>query len=334
MVELNTTDHYYTGESPSLLWEMTISQSLGDGSGAFAQALEQPAAYGRRLGEFLLHETDLPVSGGEIIEVGGGYGTLMAGLLQVLSPRRITMIDISSLLLERQRETLAPVAAGSEIRFIREDVFTWLARERPAADLMILNENLGDFPTLTGIDKQALTACQAPASAPGEIPPPGELSPAQLAAEAARVIDTYELDIVDLPPSFNLNYGALRLLELLAASGVSHIFLCEHGSDTMLPWPFSLFPAIQPPGNHINPRRINLKDHAEYNIRFDHLEQAASRLGFTVRRAHLMEMLRLRFDDEIDYLLRKGKPENEAQEILLELYEHISEYQIMLLTRA
>ncbi|MBW1645921.1 MAG: SAM-dependent methyltransferase [Deltaproteobacteria bacterium] len=313
MVELNTTDHYYTGESPSLLWEMTISQSLGDGSGAFAQALEQPAAYGRRLGEFLLHETDLPVSGGEIIEVGGGYGTLMAGLLQVLSPRRITMIDISSLLLERQREALAPVAAGSEISFIREDVFTWLARERPAADLMILNENLGDFPTLTGIDKQALTACQAPASAPGEIPPPGELSPAQLAAEAARVID---------------------LLELLAASGVSHIFLCEHGSDTMLPWPFSLFPAIQPPGNHINPRRINLKDHAEYNIRFDHLEQAASRLGFTVRRAHLMEMLRLRFDDEIDYLLRKGKPENEAQEILLELYEHISEYQIMLLTRA
>ena len=333
MVELNTTEHYYTGESPSLLWEMTICQSLGDGGGAFARALEKPAAYGRLLGEFLLEETTLSRTGGTIIEVGGGYGTLMSGLLQVLSPSRITMIDISPLLLDRQRETLAGISAGT--RFVRDDIFTWLARERPESELIILNENCGDFPTLTDIDKQELSSLPTASwLAPGDIPPPGKLTPQQFCAEAARVITTYDLDIIDLPPRFNLNYGALRLLELLAATTINNAFICEHGSDTILPWPFSLFPSIQPPGNHINPRRISLKDHDEYNIRFDHLEQAAKKLGFTVKRSHLIEMLKLRFDDEIDYLLREGKPESEEQEILLELYEHISEYQVMLLTRA
>ena len=327
MIDLNLTSSYYTGDSPSLLWEMTICQSLGDGRGTYAQSLEKPAPYGRLLAEFLQRETGLSTNCGPVIEIGGGYGTLMRGLLEALKPERVTMLDISPLLLEKQREALA--GQPIECEFICEDVFAWLPRTRPLAELLVMNEIIGDFPTITGIERKDLDQNAAPL--PGPIPLPTELDEAGLKAEAARLINTYQLDIRDLPEGFNLNYGALRLIEILAETDIRCIFISEHGSDTMLPWPFSLYSAIEPPGTHINPRRIELKDHAEYNIRFDHLEQVARTLGFKVKRFHLLEMLGLRFDDEIDWLLRHQRPGNEKQEIFLEFYEHISEYQGLIL---
>jgi hypothetical protein len=327
MVELNLTSGYYTGDDPSLLWEMTICQSLGDGRGAYARSLENPAPYGRLLAEFLQRETGLEPSCGRIIEIGGGYGTLMRGLLELLEPEQVTMLDISPLLLEKQRQALAD--SSPAIEFVREDLFSWLPRTRPRAELLIVNEIIGDLPTITGLKRRDLDPAPAPLCEP--LPLPAELDEAGLRAEAARLIATYRLDIRDLPEGFNLNYGALRLIEMLAECEIRRTFISEHGSDTMLPWPFSLYSAIEPPGTHINPRRIQLKDHDEYNIRFDHLEQVARALGFTVKRFHLLEMLGLRFDDEIDYLLRRQQPASEEQEIFLEFYEHISEYQGLVL---
>ncbi len=328
MVDLNLTSAYYTGDHPSLLWEMTICQSLGDGRGTFAKSLEKPASYGRLLAEFLLREAGVAERGGRVIEIGGGYGTLMRGLLEVLSPDRLTMLDISPLLLEKQRQALAGQAVACE--FICEDLFTWLPETRPAAELLLVNEIIGDLPTITGIERRKLHSAGPPPES-GAIPAPAELDENGLYAEAARLITTYKLDISDLPEGFNLNYGALRLVEIIAESNIATTFISEHGSDTMLPYPFSLYSAIEPPGGHINPRRIQLKDHDEYNIRFDHLEQVAGALGLEVKRFHLLEMLGLRFDDEIDYLLRRQRPETEEQEIFLEFYEHLAEYQGMLL---
>jgi len=336
MPELNLTTAYYTSAAPSLLWEMTICQSLGDGRGTYAQTLEQPAPYGRLLGEYLKQEAGVDPECGPVIEIGGGYGTLMCGLLEVCHPERVTMLDLSPLLLARQQEALAEAELKKkpEITFFREDLFTWLARERPTAALLILNEMIGDLPTITRIHRQELAESAAAPTALGKKPPhPNDLTPDTLKSEAARLISTYELDIRDLPEGFNLNYGALRLIELLADCNIACTFISEHGSDTMLPWPFSLYSAIEPPGRHINPRPIELKDHTEYNIRFAHLEQVATHLGFTVKRLHLLEMLGLRFDDEIEYLLRRARPENEAQEIYLEFYEHLAEYQALLLLR-
>jgi len=44
-----------------------------------------------------------------------------------------------------------------------------------------------------------------------------------------------------------------------------------------------------------------------------------------------MDLLKFRFDDEINYLLTSQKPVNEEQEIFLEFYEHVAEYQGILL---
>ncbi|MBN2809218.1 MAG: SAM-dependent methyltransferase [Deltaproteobacteria bacterium] len=326
---LNLTSDYYTGAYPSLLWEMTVCQSLGDGHGTFARALKKPAAYGFLLADYLQRETSLPVQCGKIVEVGGGYGTLMAALLEALKPQSVTMVDISPTLLEKQKIRLKKHPAA----FHCEDIFSWLKGLKTSLDLLILNEIIGDFPTITNIAKNALSACQPGKKVkPNQLPLPAELNSHDLLAEAARLINTYKLNIADLPETFNLNYGALRFIEQLAETEVARTFISEHGSDTLVPYPFSLYPAIVPTTDR-NPRCIRLKDHNEYNIRFAHLAQIAEALNFKVKRLHLMDLLQVRFDDEIDYLLRTRQPVNEEQEIFLEFYEHIAEYQGIILQR-
>ncbi|MCD6291922.1 MAG: SAM-dependent methyltransferase [Deltaproteobacteria bacterium] len=328
--KLNLTSDYYTGAHPSLLWEMTICQSLGDGTGAFAKALEKPAAYGNLIADYLGQSASWPRECGEIIEIGGGYGTLMAALLEVLKPQKITMVDISPLLLQKQQERLAQFS----ISFHCEDIFAWLPTLQRPVDLLILNEIIGDFPTITGLSKTALqTHLQKPPAELETTKSPADLTPQQLLSEAARLIAAYNLELDDLPELFNLNYGALLFIERLAKTQVKRAFITEHGCDTILPYPFSLYPAIQPKNLDLNPRRIQLKDHDEYNIRFDHLEKVAKALNFKVKRFHLMDLLKVRFDDEINYLLTSQRPTNEEQEILLEFLEHIAEYQGILIAR-
>ena len=328
MAKLNLTHDYYTGEDPSLLWEMTICQSLGDGCGTFAKALEKPQAYGALVGKFLLETTTLSAGCRRVIEIGGGYGTLMAALLMILQPQQIDMVDISPTLLQKQRDRLRQLP----ISFHCRDLFSWLPRlEKQTVDLLILNEIIGDLPTITGLTKAALAeALKKPPTAPDLNRNPAALTENELQQEAGRQIKAYNFNLDELPETFNLNYGALIFIERLAQTGIKRTFITEHGCDTALPYPFSLFPAIQPPTDR-NPRQIKLKDHDEYNIRFDHLEQVARKLSFRVKRFHLMDLLKVRFDDEINYLLSSQKPVSEEQEIFLEFYEHVAEYQGIIL---
>ena len=328
MPELNLTSDYYTGEYPSLLWEMTICQSLGDGNGTFAKALQKPLAYGNLVGKFLLESTSLATDCEKIVEIGGGYGTLMAALLTVLQPQQVNMIDISPALLKEQQKHLKQFP----ISFHCQDIFNWLpSLKQQPVDLLILNEIIGDFPTITKLSKKALTrSLRQSQYAPLPNLSPASLNEKDLLAEAARLVETYDLDLNDLPETFNLNYGALIFIERLAKTKVARTFITEHGCDTTLPYPFSIFPAIQPLADR-NPRQIQLKDHDEYNIRFDHMEQVAKSLNFKVNRFHLMDLINIRFDDEINYLLTSQKPVSEEQEIFLEFYEHVAEYQGIIL---
>ncbi len=313
---------------------MTISQSLGDGDGTFAKTMTNPAAYGALVGKFLLKTTSLAPACDKIIEIGGGYGTLMAALLTILQPRQISMVDISPTLLKKQQKRLQ----GFPISFHCSDLFAWLPTlQSQPIDLLLLNEIIGDFPTITDLAKKTLTNSinlfrQRPqiTDKPASSITPASLSNTELLNEATRLITTYNLNVDDLPETFNLNYGALLFIERLAQTKVARTFITEHGCDTALPYPFSLFPAIQPIADR-NPRQIKLKDHDEYNIRFDHLEQIAQALKFKVTRFHLMDLLQVRFDDEINYLLTSQKPVNDEQEIYLEFYEHVAEYQGILL---
>lgn len=322
MATLNRTNAFYEADDPSLLWELTVCQSIGMGSGGYARALREPAAYGVLLAR-RLRQLGLPATPGYVIEIGGGWGTLMRGFLSEIRPRRLTMVDLSAALLARQQEALS--AAAVDATFIQADALDFLADLTEPADLVIANEIIGDLPTLTGISASQLAPHIARAGSVNDNEDP-------LLAEAARLITAYDLDTTDLPDPFNLNLGALQLIEALAATPVRRAFISEHGADTELPYPFA---AVQRQYHRAdkNPRRIPLKDHDEYTIRFDHLEAAARRLGFAVTREHMMDMLDVRFDDEINYLLSGGRPRADAQEMLLEFLEHVAEYQVLYLQR-
>lgn len=327
---INRTESFYCSEQPSLLWEMTICQSLARADSAYAKALTQPANYGSRVGEYLREEAALPARPECIIEVGGGYGSLMAGMLTVVQPTKLIMVDISGFLLKQQQLTLK----DSPANFIRQDIFSFLPTLQEPVDLLIANEIIADFPTATTIDQKRLQPRleKADTFRPAPAENLGNLNEDELLDEVARLIATYHLDITDLPDFFNLNLGALHFIEQLAKTDIQRIFISEHGADTELPYPFSTQLRTYERLDK-NPRQIKLKDHDEYTIRFDHLEAAAAMLGFGIRRFHLMDLLQVRFDDEINYLLTTGRPTSEEQEILLEFYEHVAEYQGMLLIR-
>jgi SAM-dependent methyltransferase len=330
MPGINRTEAFYCSDSPSLLWELTICESLANGDSGYARALNQPAPYGELLGRFLRQHTSLPAAPERIVEVGGGYGSLMAGLLTVLAPRQVTMVDISAFLLARQRQRLGE---DGNIAYVCADIFAYLEDLDEPVDLLIANEIIADLPTITGLTREQLAPLLPRAR---EFPPleplAADLGAEQLLAEAARLVATYDLEIDDQPEPFNLNVGGLQLVEKLAAREIKRVFISEHGADTELPYPFSLLLKNYQRWDK-NPKRIQLKDHDEYTIRFDHLAAVASRCGYTVDSCHMMEMLDVRFDDEINYLLTTEKPTDEAQEILLEFLEHVAEYQVMLLGR-
>lgn len=325
---LNRTEAFYCADDPSLLWEMTICQSLARKESTYAKALTRPASYGSLVGKYLQEAAALPQRPESIIEVGGGYGSLMSGLLTVVQPKKLTMVDISDFLLKQQRETLKGIPA----EFICQDIFLFLPTVQQPVDLLIANEIIADLPTATQIEQKRLQPLLEKAAAFNPLPATRLHNPdaEELLHEVARLVAAYQLDITDLPDFFNLNLGALQLVEQLAKTDIQRIFITEHGADTELPYPFSSQLRTYDRRDK-NPRQIKLKDHDEYTIRFDHLETTALRLGFEVRRFHLMELLQVRFDDEINYLLTTGRPESEEQEILLEFYEHVAEYQGMLL---
>ena len=328
MTVLNRTESFYCADHPSLLWEMTICQSLAKAGSAYAKALIQPASYGSLVGKYLRETTNLPAQPESIIEVGGGYGSLMAGLLTVVQPKKLTMVDISNFLLKQQQQTLK----DSPAEFICQDIFSFLPTVRQPVDLLIANEIIADFPTATEIEQKLLRPRleRAESFSPTPTEKLNNLDADELLGEVARLIATYRLDITDLPDLFNLNLGALLFIEQLAKTDIQRIFITEHGADTELPYPFSIQLRTYDRLDK-NPRQVKLKDHDEYTIRFDHLEATARKLGFKVRRFHLMDLLQVRFDDEINYLLTTGRTTSEEQEILLEFYEHVAEYQGILL---
>lgn len=309
---------------------MTICQSLANAESAYAKALKQPASYGSLVGKYLRETAELSAQPENIIEVGGGYGSLMAGLLTMVQPKKLTMVDISGFLLKQQQQTLK----DSPAEFICQDIFSFLPSLRQPVDLLIANEIIADFPTATRIEQKLLRPRLERTEIVSPVPTENlsNLDADELLGEVARLIATYRLDITDLPDFFNLNLGALLFIEQLAKTDIQRIFITEHGADTELPYPFSIQLRTYDRRDK-NPRQVKLKDHDEYTIRFDHLEAAAVMLGFKVRRFHLMDLLQVRFDDEINYLLTTGRPTSEEQEILLEFYEHVAEYQGMLLVR-
>ena len=154
-----------------------------------------------------------------VLEIGGGYGCLMRDFLMRDRGLKTVMIDISPYLLERQRRSLAFALKESRVRFVEENFLETDPGFLASFDLAIMNENLGDFPTLAGIARDFFYS------------PYRRFDDNLLAARL--IFLKYNLEIPDSYP-FNMNLARSRRLKNYAECGIKYIFLSEHSCEATL----------------------------------------------------------------------------------------------------
>jgi len=303
---LNTTEHYHLHGLTSLGWELTLCNALFPKNSPCRGALLRDASFGEHLFRFL--DKNIPLKRVRtVLEVGGGMGYLMRDLLTLAPHLQTTMADISPFLLQRQKESLA----GFSVSFLETDFFKMSLPDLRAFDLVVLNEVLGDFPTL------AATSEPSPSEDPAA---------ARLSARIADFETTYGLRFA---PAENINIGALEAVERLCQAGVPCIYLSEHSCESFFSDPS--FPSMNfaPSGN---PEKISLKGHAEFTIKFSALEKVARAFSYEALRGPYTDLLPVSFNDRVTAALRAPTPLSGRQEILRQFLYDLHKYEYLLLT--
>lgn len=292
----NSTYHYHRYGAIDLMKEQTICESLSRTSLPGMMCLERSMPYGTLLGIFL-EKQNLLHSGAIVVEVGGGYGSLMEGLLSSYSDsiKGVIMIDVSRTLLERQRRRLAPW--GRKVSYLHGDIQSMISSIR-GVDLILLNEVIGDLDVMTNLQIH-------------DLPP-----------DVSALINAYGLDLPDASP-VHLNVGAIALVDAICKQGIP-AFISEHSSDPIIPEDR----AYLREGLELDsfPREIRLSGHSEYTIRFTHLIQVAASLGRTTRTGSLMDLVAFKKTPDMRFIFTSKACSTPRQEITLELLDHIREY--------
>jgi hypothetical protein len=304
---LNTTDEYYLHDKNSLNWELTVCNALQPAESPCRKALQMNSSFGFQLFHFL--DKFFPFSKlNSILEVGGGFGYLMHDFLTLAPYLRATMLDISPYLLEKQKQSLA----GWDVAFLQRDILSMKISEFQSYDLIMLNENLGDFPTLV---------TQSPENQPDSSQTYHYLDKLNYFREKYCLI---------LPQEENINIGALEVLDNLCLAGVQHIYLSEHSCEATLP--SSIQPYIHF-SSTITPERISLKNHDEYTIKFSSLEKLAHVHNYRVIRGQFVDFLPLNCSDRVRTALRLSTPFTDEQEIIQQFVYDLYKYEYLLLIK-
>jgi hypothetical protein len=301
MSSLHDTRHYHLHHPVDLMTEFTICESLGHPGSPYLRALAMEKTYGAILGD-RLREKGILRQGCRLCEIGGGYGSLMRGLLEAHGDlvERVVMLDLSRVLLGRQQRALNPWK--DRVRCVLGDALEVL----PAicgVDLFLINEMIGDLPVWT------------------------ELDPKRLPPEAAALIDRYRLGIPQ-DGLFHFNIGAIRLVEAICRKGLP-AFLSEHCCDPVIPrdMPF-LVKGLATSGW---PREIRLTAHSEYTIRFSHLEQVARAWGRKVETGSLLEFIGYANVEKARFIFNARACSTDEQALVFEFLDHVREYRWMII---
>ena len=301
MPSLHDTRNYHLHHPVDLMTEFTVCESLGHSGSPYLRALAMERTYGAVLGD-RLRETGILRQGCRLCEIGGGYGSLMRGLLESHGDlvERVVMVDLSRVLLGRQQRALNPWK--DRVSFVLGDALEVL----PAicgVDLFLINEMIGDLPVWM------------------------ELDPKRLPPEAAALIDRYRLAIPE-DGSFHFNVGAIRLVEAICRSGIP-AFLSEHCCDPIIPREMPFLVKDLATGGW--PREIRLTAHSEYTIRFSHLEQVARALGRKVEKGSLLELIGYSNVEKARFIFNARACSTDEQALILEFLDHVREYRWLII---
>jgi len=311
---LNLTVDYHRGELQTLGWELTVSNSLYPPDSPCRTVLKESSSYGRHLYDYL--NEVFPLSNiVRILEIGGGYGYLMRDFLGCNPRLRPLMVDISPVLLQKQRETLSDF----DVKFREADFLdcddTLL---EDGIELAIMNEILGDFPTAVDVPADILNLNVSPDTLEGPF------------QRIRRLYDHYSLGRPGTP-TFHFNLGAVEAVEKLCGAGIPAIFLGEHSCEASVPEHFARFIHVE---TSENPQRIALKGHDEYTIKMSHLQQVAEAFHYRVIRGPFADFLDIRYSDSLLALLASRKVDEENHEIIFQFLEDIFQYEYLLLIRS
>jgi len=327
MITLNDTTEYHRGDRASLGWEQTISESLKSASSPYMTALKIQRTYADVIVE-LLEDRGVLQRNARVLEVGGGNGSLARGILTRREDVSLTILDISPVFQERQKEELA--SFGDRVQFILADVFDVLQKAKGgrglagAFDIVIANEVVGDFPALFDVDQNMLLTYLEDEFSREE---DARGDRRTLMDDAVDYVSTLDLVISDMPERINLPIGALRFVQdVFSLAPV--LFLTEHSSDYEIPENFQGFFREERP--HLWPRQVVLYGHNEIAVAFRHLKKAIQKKGGNAVGGSLMELLNVRNDDGVKGILLSGSVATETHELLCEFINHVKDYQWML----
>lgn len=308
---LNSTKDYHTGSLRSLGWELTICNALYPEGTPVRKLLTRNESFGRLLYDYLGKFVPM-AKVSRVLEVGGGYGYLMKDFLKKNNSLKICMLDISPVLLEKQRGTLK----GFSIDFREEDFLETQVNDLSGFDLAIMNENLGDFPNLINLRREILDR-QIEYNDP----------------ILKWVIGFFEKYDFERPQgeTFNVNVGAIEALEKLCNAKIPYIYIGEHSCEASVSGEMRSLFQIKSTGN---PEKISLAGHDEYTIKFSYLEKVASLHGYTSIRGPFADFIPVTLTDEARYALMYGGHYSDEAEIISQFVEDLYKYEYLILRKS
>lgn len=306
---INSTADYHQQELKSLGWELTVCNSLEPVNSPCRRVLDSPYSFGQHLYNFLTGIIPLDDIR-TVLEAGGGMGYLMRDFLALNPLLRAKMIDISPYLLAKQKETLLPF----EVDFELADVLAVPPKALYGFDLAILNENLGDLPTLVCEQNENNNADQ---------------NIARFLERLDYFNKKYNLPL-GLNENENINIGAIEIVEKLCLAGIKYIYLSEHSCEAVVPDPMKPYVSLQSSGI---PEMISLKGHNEFTVKFSYLQKIAEMLHYKTRRGAFADFLHLNFNDKVKTALRLISPFNDEQEIIRQFVYDLYKYEYLILIK-
>jgi hypothetical protein len=308
-LELNTTTDYHVNKLNSLGWELTICNALYPKKTPIRRILVRDDSYGHQLYKYL--NQFIPMKNiKKVIEIGGGYGYLMKDFLDYNKSLEPCMLDISPFLLQKQKETLGK----QHIAYREEDFLETDKTFLKGFDLAIMNENLGDFPTLVNLDQEVLQLSSETAD--------------QNLRQAIYFFEQYKLGR-PVSETFHCNLGALQALEKLCASGIPYIFLGEHSCEAALPDNFPLAVHVESAGT---PEKISLKGHYEYSIQFSYLQKVAEAFNYIGVRGPFADFIPFTITEELQSIMVSQGRSSDDDEIVCQFIEDLYKYEYLVLT--